>query len=146
MVKKMLSTLLWCHVLDDTTKLWHWQNQYTVSCFEPSQPQSTSRLNTNFIPSPSYSFHKSLHHKSHGVWAYLYSAGTKHWNLHLERWPILFCGPTQEPVLAAANRGKTWEKFWKKCRWMDRKAEISTEEIPGSKCSMHGNVLTYSRL
>ena len=34
-------------------------------CFEPSQPQRIiSGLNTNFNLSPSYSFHKSLHHKS----------------------------------------------------------------------------------
>ena len=89
-----------------------------VSCyFEPSQPQRiTPGLNTNFILSPSYSFHKSLHHKSYVFWAYLCSAGTQHRNLHPARWLILFRRPTQEPVLATANTGKTWEKFWKKCR------------------------------
>ena len=40
-------------------------------------------------------------------WAYLYSAGIQHGNLHPARWPILFCGPTQKPVLAAANTWKT---------------------------------------
>ena len=35
-------------------------------CFQPSQPQRiTLGLNTNFILSPSYSFHKSLHHTTH---------------------------------------------------------------------------------
>ena len=29
---------------------------------------------------------------------------------------------------------------------MDRKVEISKEEIPGSKRSMYGYILTYSRL
>ena len=53
--------------------------------------------------------------------AYLHSAGIQHGNLHPARWPILFCEPTQEPVLAAANSRKTWERFWKKCRWMDQK-------------------------
>ena len=53
--------------------------------------------------------------------AYLYSAGTQHGNLHPAGSPILFCGPTQEPGLAAANTGKTWERFWKKCRQMDQK-------------------------
>ena len=48
-------------------------------------------------------------------------------------------------MLATANTGKTWERFWKKCRRIDRKGEISKEEIPGSKRSMHGNILTYSR-
>ena len=34
-------------------------------CFEPSQSQRfTSGLDINFIPSPSYSFHKLFYHKS----------------------------------------------------------------------------------
>ena len=55
--------------------------------------------------------------------AYLYSAGTQCGNLHPTGWPILFSGPTQDPVLAKANTGKNWERFWKKCRWMDRKGK-----------------------
>ena len=47
--------------------------------------------------------------------AYLYSMGTQHRNLHPAGWPIQFCGPTQEPVLATANTGKTLERLWKKC-------------------------------
>ena len=83
-------------------------------CFEPSQPQRiTSGLNTNFTLSLSYSLHKS-HTTSHVFWAYLYSAGTQHGNLHQAGWPILFCGPTQEPVLATANTWKNRERFWKK--------------------------------
>ena len=47
-------------------------------------------------------------------------AGTPDRNLHPARWHILFCGPTQEPVLASANTGKkNRERFWEKCRWMD---------------------------
>ena len=53
--------------------------------------------------------------------AYLYSAGTQHGNLHPAGWPILFCRPTQEPVLATANTGTNREKFLKKCKWMDWK-------------------------
>ena len=45
--------------------------------------------------------------------AYLYSAGTQHGNLHPAGWPILLCGPTQEPVLVTANAGKNRERFWK---------------------------------
>ena len=85
-----------------------------IWCFEPSQPQRiTSGLNTNLTLSPSYSFHKSSYHKSCFVvvvvvvfLAYLYSAGTQHGNLHPAGWPILVCGPTQEPVLATANTGE----------------------------------------
>ena len=112
-------------------------NSQSVSwCFEPSQPQRiTSGLNTNFNLSPSYSFHKShtitqiLSTISEGktrktvtyFWAYLYSASTQHGNLHPAELPILFCWPTQEPMLATANTGKTREGFWKKSRWMDWK-------------------------
>ena len=38
--------------------------------------------------------------------AYLYSVGTQHGNLHPAGRPILFCGPTQEPVLTTAYAGK----------------------------------------
>ena len=72
--------------------------------------------------------------------------GTQHGNLHPARGPILLCGPTQETVLAAANTGKTWERFWKNAGEWTGRVEISKEEIPGSKRSMHGNMLTYSRL
>ena len=54
-------------------------------------------------------------------WAYLYSVGTQHGNLHPAGWSILFFGPTQEPVLAIASTGKNRKMFWTKCRWMDRK-------------------------
>ena len=78
--------------------------------------------------------------------AYLYSAGTQHGNLHPTGRPILFCGPTQDPVLATANTGKNWERFWKNAGEWTGRVEISEEEIPGSKRSMYGYILTYSRL
>ena len=45
------------------------------------------------------------------------------------------------------NTGKSRQKFWKKKagEWTAR-VEISKEEIPGSKRSMYGYILTYSRL
>ena len=60
---------------------------------------------------------------------------------------FFFFGPAQKLVLATANTGKTRERFWKKNtgEWTGR-VEISKEELPGSKCSMYGYVLTYSRL
>ena len=68
----------------------------------------------------------SRHHITRRVFcvfflAYLYSASTQHGNLHPEGWPISFCAPTQEPVLAIANIGKIGRGFGKKCRWMDWK-------------------------
>ena len=46
-------------------------NSYLFSrCFEPIQPRRiTSGLNTNFTLSPSYSFHKSSHHK---LWGFFF--------------------------------------------------------------------------
>ena len=92
-------------------------------CFEPNQPQGiTSGLNTDFSLSPIYStshYTTSLfffsNHSSNSIHnfgtqnqknnntcfgAYLYSVNTQHGNLHPAGWPILLCGPTQEPVLA----------------------------------------------
>ena len=126
----------------------HQNTQLLSWCFEPSQPQKiTSGLNTYFTLSPSYSFHKSSHHNAQVMffWAYFYSTGAQHRNLHPAEWPNLFCRPTQEPLLATANAGKNWERFWKKCRWMDWEGR-NKEELPGSKCNMYGYILTYSRL
>ena len=70
----------------------------------------------------------------------LYSAGTQHGNLHPTGWPIIFCGPTQEPVLAKANTGKNCERFWKNAGEWNGRLEISKEEIPGSKRSMYSYI------
>ena len=122
-----------------------WHLEGLVSwCSEPSQPQKiTSGLNTNFNLSLGYSFHMSWYesfllkpqikfypkfrnakpekNNTTCFGAYLYSASTQHGNLYPTGRPILFCGPTQESVLATANTRKTRERFWKKYRWMDRK-------------------------
>ena len=117
-------------------------------CFEPSQPQRiTSGLNTNFTLYPSHSFHKSWYHKSCFFFlVYLNSMGTQRGNLHPAGWPILFCGPTQELVLATANTGKNQERFWKNAGEWTGRVEISTEEIPCNKLNVYGYILTYSRL
>ena len=75
--------------------------------------------------------------------AYSHSAGTQHGNLHPEGWPILH----RNHVLATANTGKIGRDFGEKNagEWTGR-VEISKEEIPGSKRSMYGYILTYSRL
>ena len=73
--------------------------------------------------------------------------GHSNGNLHPAGWPILFCGPIQELVLAKANTGKKSGEVLEKnaAEWTGR-VEISKEEIPGSKRSMYGYILTYSRL
>ena len=119
-------------------------------CSEPSQPQRiTSGLNTNFTLSQTYSFHKLSYHKSCFLNFFLansYSNSIKHGNLQPAGWPILFCGPTQEPVLATANARKNREMFWKNADEWTGRVEVSKSEIPGSKRSMYGYMLTYSRL
>ena len=63
----------------------------------------------------------------------------------LTRLTILFCGPTQEPMLAIVNTGKNWERFWKKCRWIwTGRVEIGKEEIPGSRRSMYGYIVYWT--
>ena len=131
-------------------------------CFEPSQQQRiTSGLNTNFTLSPSYSFHKSLYqrplllklqlkfypqfgmqtqkNRNTCLGVYLYSAGTQHGNLHPTGKHILFYRSTQ--VSEKPGRG-----FGKNAGEWTGRVEISKEEIPGSKRSMNGYILIYSRL
>ena len=49
-------------------------------------------------------------------------------------------------MLAAANTGKIGRGFGKNAGEWTGRVEISKEEIPGSKRSMFGYILTYSRL
>ena len=49
-------------------------------------------------------------------------------------------------VLATANTVKLERGFGKNAGEWPGRVEINKDEIPGSKCSMHGNLLTYSRL
>ena len=49
-------------------------------------------------------------------------------------------------MLATANTGKIRRGFGKNAGEWTGKVEISEEEIPGSKRSVYGRILTYSRL
>ena len=113
-------------------------------CFEPSQPQ-TSGLNTNFTLSPSYSFHKSPYHKS----CFLSLFTLRRYSTREPasgRVAYLFCGPTQEPCVSHSQHRKNQERFGKNADEWTRRVEIGKEEIPGSKRSMYGYILTFSRL
>ena len=59
---------------------------------------------------------------------------------------MLFFGPTQELLLATTNTGKTCERFWNNAGEWTGRVEISREEIPGERCSMHVYVRICSRL
>ena len=49
-------------------------------------------------------------------------------------------------VLATTNTGEIGERFWKNAGEWTGRVEIIKEEIAGSNCSMHGCILTYSKL
>ena len=50
--------------------------------------------------------------------------------------------PTQEPFLATANTGQSQKRLRKNVGEWTGRVEISKEEIPGSKRSMYGYILT----
>ena len=97
-------------------------------------------------------------HKNTRFRAYLYSAGTEHGSLHqlsvtMRRVTYFILWPTQEPALVTATTGKIQAIFFEKKKTKKKtegewtgKVEISTEEIAGSRLSMHGYTLSYSRL
>ena len=115
-------------------------------CFEPSQPQRiTSGLNTNFSLSPSYSFHESLYHKSCCLSLFIFRG-------HSTRKPasgrvtyFILWAYTGTSVSHSQHR-RNREKFWKNAGGLTGRVEISKEEISGSKRSIYGYILTYSRL
>ena len=55
-------------------------------------------------------------------------------------------GVHRNHVLATANTGEIGGGFGKNAGEWTGSVEISKKEIPGSKCSMYGYILTYSRL
>ena len=61
---------------------------------------------------------------------------------------VLFysAGLHRNHVLATANTGKIGRGFGKNAGKWTGSVEISKKEIPGSKCSMYGYILIYSRL
>ena len=55
-------------------------------------------------------------------------------------------GLPKNHVLITANTGKTGRSFGKNAGEWSGSVELSKEEIPGSKRSMYGHILTFSRL
>ena len=121
-----------------------WKNVRTLSatdvevenlvrwCFEPSQPQRiTSGLNTNFTPFPSYSFHKSSYHKSCFLSLFII-CGHSTWE------------PASSRVTYFILRAYTGTKISGEV--LEKMQVNGPEEIPGSKRSMYGYILTYSGL
>ena len=66
--------------------------------------------------------------------------------LPLAGWPDLFVDLHRNHMLATANTGKIGRGFGKNASEWTGRVEIGEEEISGSKHSMYGYALTYSRL
>ena len=111
-------------------------------CFKPSQLQRiTSGLNTNFTLSPTYSFHKSSYRKPIYIpWAPNTGTCIQQGNLFYS------AGLLRNHVLATAKTGEIGRGFGKNAGEWTGRVEVSKEEIPGSKRSTYGYMLTYSRL
>ena len=80
--------------------------------------------------------HFTSHHTTSHVFffiyffiARLYSAGTQHGNLPLTGWPILFCGPAQEPCVSYSQHRKNFGRgFGKNAGEWTGSVEISKKE------------------
>ena len=122
-------------------------SQLVSWCLEPSQPQRiTSGLNTNFTLSTGYSFHKSAY-TSHVFIQPIYilrelNTGTRIKQANLFHSAGLHRNQCQpKPTQEKIGRG-----FGKNAGEWTGRVEMSKEEIPGSKRSTYGYILTYSRL
>ena len=126
----------------------HWLVSWLVSwCFEPSQPQRiTTGLNTSFILSPSYLFHKPSYQKS-CFSQLIYIPRALSTGTCIRQGDLFYsAGLHRNHVLPTANTEEIGRGLGKnEGKWTGR-VEISKEEIPGSKCSMYGYILTYHRL
>ena len=71
---------------------------------------------------------------------------TQHRNLHPEGDIFYSAGLHRNHVLTIANTEEIGRSFGKNAGERTGRTEVSKEEVPGSKHSMHGNKLTYSRL
>ena len=138
--------------------------------FQPSQPQkNTSGLKIHFNLSPTDLFHKTLHNESlflkpqHKFYPQFWNTNPEK-QQHMFKSQFIFCGHSTwepassrvtyfysvglhrnrcQPQLIQENFGRG---FGKDAGEWTRRVKISKEEIPGSRCSMYGYILTYSRL
>ena len=69
-----------------------------------------------------------------------YGSGSKEESRDMWLWLLT------DDVLAKVNTGEIRKVLGKNAGEWTRRVEISKEEIPGSKRSMYGYILTYSRL
>ena len=124
------------------------KNQLVISWyFEPNQPQRiTSELVRNFILSHSYSFHKSWYHKSRFVSLFIFSGDSTPERASIRVTYLILRACTGTSALPQLTQEQLGRSFGKNAGEWTPREEISKEEIPGSKPSMYGYILTYSRL
>ena len=115
--------------------------------FEPSQPQKiTLGLNTNITLSPSYSFHKSSDNKSCLFSLFIFRGHSTREPASSRVTYFILQAYTGTMRFSHSKHRKNRERFGKNAGEWTGNLEINKGEIPGSKRSMYGYILTYSRL
>ena len=78
---------------------------------------------------------------------YLYAAETQHGNLNGKKGDMFYyAGPHRNQCYHQPIQEKLRRGFGENAGERTRRVEISKEEIPGSRLSMHCYILAYSRL
>ena len=117
-------------------------------CFEPSQPQRiTSGLNINFTYSISKLSISQVIIPQVMFFEPVYIPRALNTGTCIRQGDLFYsAGLRRNHVLATANTGEIGRGLEKNAGEWTRRVEISKEEIPGSKRSVDGCILTYSRL
>ena len=122
-------------------------SQLVSWCFEPDQPQRiTSGLNTNFTLTANYSFHESFYHKSCYFSPFIFRGHSTRESESSRVTYFILWAYTGTGVSHSQHRKKLGAVLEKNAGEWTRRVEIRKEETPGSKHSMYGYILPYSRL
>ena len=101
----------------------------------------TSGLNANFTLSPSYSFHNSSYQKL--FFEPIYIPRTLNTGTCIQQGDLFYSAGLHRNH---SQHRRNQERFGKNAGEWTGRVEISKEEIPVSKRSMYGYILTYCRL
>ena len=126
--------------MTETSKLVSW-------CFEPGQPQRiTPGLNTNFTLSQKLFISQVIIPQVMFLEP-IYIPRALNTGTCIQKGDLLYSvGLHRNHVLATANTGEIGRGFGKNAGEWTGRVERKKEEIPGSKRSMYGYILTYSVL
>ena len=131
-----------------TTRLMFYRTTTRLTFYRPHQFFSESQNHTRTFEMPTRKPNSTCFE------AYLYSAGIQHGNLHqlsatTSRVTCFILRACTGTGVCHNHNNKNSGEGLEKCRWMaiDRAGRNQfKEEIPGSRRSKHGYILTYSRL